>query len=74
VLTGDPSQGYGVEVVGEAPGATPAAPETPAAPDPAATDPAAPETEAPPATEYVELPSNVSGSTAAQLTCTVAQR
>ena len=74
VLTGDPSQGYGVEVVGEAPGATPAAPETPVAPDPAATDPAAPETEAPPATEYVELPSNVSGSTAAQLTCTVAQR
>ncbi|KAA9090037.1 LytR family transcriptional regulator [Microbacterium radiodurans] len=78
-LTGDASQGYGVEVVGEAeqpaapaPTETDAAPATPEgeqpAPDPAATD------ATPPATEYVELPSDIAGSSAAQVTCTVAER
>ncbi len=74
-LTGDASQGYGVEVTGEAvkppttptpeatadAGATPAAGETPAA-------------ETPVAETRVELPSQIAGQTAAQTTCTQAQR
>lgn len=75
-LTGDASQGYGVEVVGEAPqpGATPDPAATPpvegegATPDPNASQP----TETP--TEYVELPSDIAGSSAAQVTCTVAEQ
>ncbi|MDD7928793.1 LCP family protein [Microbacterium thalli] len=74
-LTGDASQGYGVEVVGEA--------EQPAAPAPTDTAAPAPEGETPdpaatepPATpsEAVELPSDIAGSSAAQVTCTVAER
>lgn len=69
-LTGDASQGYGVEVTGEAvkpetaptPAATEAAGETPAA--------EAPVTEAPAAETRVELPSAIAGQTAAQTTCT----
>jgi anionic cell wall polymer biosynthesis LytR-Cps2A-Psr (LCP) family protein len=69
-LTGDASQGYGVEVTGEAvkpevaptPAATEAAGETPAAEAPVAETPAA-ETR-------VELPSAIAGQTAAQTTCT----
>jgi hypothetical protein len=75
-LTGDASQGYGVEVTGEAvkpevaptPAATEAAAETPAAETPAAE---APVTETPPAETRVELPSDIAGQTAAQTTCTV---
>jgi len=75
-LTGDTSQGHGVEVVGEAeqPVAEPTAPATPDATDaPAATD-APVESEAPPAEAGVDLPSVISGQTAAQVTCTVAER
>ncbi len=74
-LTGDPSQGYGVEVVGEADQAGDTAPASPEAP---ATDPAAPEaqpgTETPAPTDAIELPSSVAGSSAAQVTCTVGQQ
>ncbi|KAF2414696.1 transcriptional regulator [Microbacterium sp. B35-04] len=75
-LTGDASQGYGVEVTGEA-----VKPET--APTPAATEPAA---EAPPTAETpataetpvaearVELPSDIAGQTAKDITCTQRQR
>ncbi|WP_345800505.1 LCP family protein [Microbacterium sp. AZCO] len=84
-LTGEASQGYGVEVTGEAPAADSAspasAPETPAsespvqdaAPSPAATDAASP---APSSTDEarVDLPSQISGQTAAQLTCTQPER
>ncbi len=64
-LTGSTSDGNGTEVVGEAtpPGVTPAPTETGApveTPDPTATS--------------VELPSTVTGQTAAQVTCTVAER
>lgn len=73
-LTGDPSQGSGVEVVGEAEQPVAPAPEESAVPeDPAATEAPAPvETETP--TEFVELPSTVTGSSAAQITCTRAER
>ena len=75
-LTGDASQGYGVEVTGEAvkpeaaptPAATEAAAETPAAEAPPAE---APVVEAPAAETRVELPSAIAGQTAAQTTCTV---
>jgi LCP family protein required for cell wall assembly len=63
-LTGDPSQGYGVEVTGEA---TPK-PTPTATPDPSAT-PGATATPQPTETA-VELPSQIAGSTAAQVTCT----
>jgi LCP family protein required for cell wall assembly len=70
-LTGEASQGYGVEVTGEA-----EKPETPAAgesegdgetatPAPTETAEGVPEAE-----ERVELPSDISGTTAAQVTCT----
>jgi len=71
-LTGDASQGYGVEVKGTAtkPTATPSA--TPSAtasgtPTPSSTATATPE-------ERVELPSDIAGTTAAQVTCTQPQR
>lgn len=67
-LTGDASQGYGVAVTGTA------EQSAPASPDPSATDgtaasatPAAPETR-------VELPSEITGTTAAQVTCTQPNR
>lgn len=67
-LTGETSQGYGVEVEGEA--AAPAPSSTPSAtPDAAATPSATPAAE-----ERVELPDSIAGTTAAQVTCTVPQR
>ena len=65
-LTGDASQGFGVAVTGMAEQPTPAATPAPTATDGAAADPAAP---AVPETR-VELPSSISGTTAAQVTCT----
>ena len=70
-LTGDASQGYGVEVTGEAVQPQPAAPvdgsgETPAADAPTGETPAAPVAE-----ERVALPSDIAGQTAAQTTCTL---
>ncbi|MCW3493310.1 LCP family protein [Microbacterium sp. SSM24] len=67
-LTGEASQGYGVEVTGEAAKPTPSATATP---DP--TGSAAPG-ETPVAEERVDLPSDIAGQTAAQTTCTVPQR
>lgn len=68
-LTGEASQGYGVEVTGEAaqPDPTPSAtpePDASATPAPAATTPPA---------ARVELPSQIAGQTAKQTTCTVPQ-
>lgn len=69
-LTGSTSDGYGTEVVGEATAPTTA---TPAPTDSATPDAAA--TEAPAATETpVQLPASITGQTAAQVTCTVAQQ
>lgn len=67
-LTGDASQGYGVEVKGTAtkPTATPSATAS-GAPTPSSTATATPE-------ERVELPSDIAGTTAAQVTCTQPQR
>lgn len=67
-LTGEASQGYGVEVTGEA--AKPATKPT-ATPDASASATPAP-AETAPADERVELPSDIAGQTAAQTTCTVA--
>lgn len=71
-LTGEASQGYGVEVTGVAP--EPA--ETPA-PSPSATADKTTDAAAPPAEtsgdtpeERVDLPSQIAGQTAAQVTCT----
>lgn len=71
-LTGSTSDGYGTEVVGEAAPPATGATETPAptatgTPDPAATAPAPTET-------AVQLPSSITGQTAAQVTCTQKQR
>ena len=65
-LTGEASQGYGVEVTGEA--VKPDAAATPAPGGEAVETPAA---EAPVAEERVELPSQIAGQTAAQTTCTL---
>ncbi|WP_292686019.1 MULTISPECIES: LCP family protein [unclassified Microbacterium] len=74
-LTGSTSDGHGTEVVGEAtaPPAEPTpAPSGSATPSGAATPDAS---ATPVATETpVKLPSSVTGQTAAQVTCTVAQR
>jgi len=69
-LTGDASQGYGVEVTGEA--VKPEVAPTPAATEAAGETPAveAPVTETPAAETRVELPSAIAGQTAAQTTCT----
>ena len=64
--TGEASQGYGVEVTGEA--VKPDAAATPAPGGEAVETPAA---EAPVAEERVELPSEIAGQTAAQTTCTL---
>ena len=70
-LTGSTSDGYGTAVVGEAPQPDTGASATPA--PSASGTPAA--TEAPAPTEAaVQLPSTVTGQTAAQVTCTQAQR
>ncbi|NNH03973.1 LytR family transcriptional regulator [Microbacterium ulmi] len=87
-LTGEASQGYGVEVEGEAAKPAPAASADPSAPaeggSPAGSAPAEggspagdAAASAPPPTEApaaVELPSTIAGTTAAQVTCTVPQR
>lgn len=70
-LSGDASQGYGVEVTGEAVQPPPTAPvegsgETPAAEAPTGETPAPPVAE-----ERVALPSDIAGQTAAQTTCTL---
>lgn len=68
-LTGDASQGFGVEVTGEA-----VQPDTTATDEATGETPAAGETtaaETPVAEERVELPSTIAGQTAAQTTCTV---
>lgn len=65
-LTGEASQGYGVEVTGEAAQPTPSA-----APDASATPSATPVPSQAPAEERVDLPSDIAGQTAAQTTCTV---
>lgn len=71
-LTGSTSDGYGTEVVGEATAPTTA---TPAPTDSATPDTAATEAPAPAATETpVQLPASITGQTAAQVTCTVAQQ
>ncbi|TQJ30025.1 LCP family protein [Microbacterium sp. SLBN-146] len=74
-LTGDASQGDGVEVTGEAtkPAAEPTDAATPEPSDSAAPEASAPETPAPTETR-VDLPSNIAGQTAAQVTCTVPQQ
>lgn len=71
-LTGSTSDGYGTEVIGEATKPpvetatpTPGATETPGA---VVTEPAAPVETA------VQLPASITGQTAAQVTCTLAQR
>jgi LCP family protein required for cell wall assembly len=74
-LTGSASQGYGVEVVGEAEQPTP--PPTPtgsgsASPDPTKTP--KPTSTPDPTETAVDLPSDISGQTAADVTCTQAQR
>lgn len=65
-LTGEASQGYGVEVTGEA-----TAPAS-ATPTPTPTGTATPGAEAT-AEARVDLPSDIAGQTAAQTTCTVPQ-
>ncbi|EIC06551.1 cell envelope-related function transcriptional attenuator, LytR/CpsA family [Microbacterium laevaniformans OR221] len=71
-LTGSTSDGYGTEVVGEA---TPTPADPGATPSPTATGDAGATAAAPtPTQEAVQLPSSITGQTAAQVTCTVAQR
>jgi LCP family protein required for cell wall assembly len=67
-LTGDASQGYGVEVTGEA--AKPVAPSASASPSESASASPTADAETPVAEERVDLPSEIAGTTAAQVTCT----
>jgi LCP family protein required for cell wall assembly len=71
-LTGSASSGYGVEIIGEAE-ATPTPTPTGSATPSGTETPAATETPTPTETA-VELPSGISGQTAADVTCTQAQR
>lgn len=64
-LTGEASQGSGVEVTGEA---------TDPAASPAPSDSDAPSDSAAPSETRVALPSEIAGTTAAQVTCTVAEQ
>ena len=66
-LTGDASQGYGVEVTGEAVEPTPAPTTDAGGATPAPSDSAVAETR-------VDLPSEISGTTAAQITCARAEQ
>ena len=76
-LTGEASAGGGVEVVGEAeqPGGATPAPTDPAAPTETAApaDPNAPAPTPAPTGDAVQLPSEITGQTAAQVTCTRGQ-
>jgi LCP family protein required for cell wall assembly len=67
-LTGEASSGYGVEVTGEA-----SAPAPSATPEPTTSATPSTPAEEQPAEERVDLPSTISGTTAAQTTCTVPQ-
>jgi LCP family protein required for cell wall assembly len=74
-LTGSASQGYGVEVVGEAEEPTPT--PTPTGSASASADPSKtpkPSSTPEPTETGVELPSDISGQTAADVTCTQGQR
>lgn len=68
-LTGDASQGYAVKVTGEAPkpSASPTATATPSATGTPSATASAPE-------DRVALPSDIAGTTAAQVTCTQPQK
>jgi LCP family protein required for cell wall assembly len=71
-LTGDASAGNSQEVVGEA--TPPPAPTDAASADPSETPAATPDPADPqPAQEAVQLPSDITGQTAAQVTCTRAE-
>ena len=71
-LTGNASSGYGVEIVGEAEQPTPT-PTASGSPTPGASETPAP-SKTPTASETaVDLPSDISGSTAADVTCTQAE-
>lgn len=73
-VTGSASAGYGVEVVGEAEATpTPTPTGSPSGSTDASNTPDANETPEPTETA-VELPSDITGSTAADVTCTQAQR
>lgn len=75
-LTGEASQGFGVEVTGEAPPASEPDRSTPT-PTPAAPTPPAPTSSSEPAPiaspseTAVELPSDIAGTDASEITCTV---
>lgn len=78
-VTGSASAGNGVEVIGEAEGPTSTPTPTPtdgtAEPSQTPESPAAEQTPAPTETgEAVELPSEITGQSANQVTCTVAQQ
>ena len=68
-LTGEASQGYGVEVTGEA-----VAPTATPAPTASGSPSASPSATTPATEERVELPSSIAGQTAAQVTCTVPEQ
>lgn len=72
-LTGDASQGYGVEVTGEVaqPPAPDAGTEVGSTPAPEGSEAAPVEPTAPAGEQRVALPSDIAGQTAAQTTCTL---
>jgi hypothetical protein len=70
-LTGSTSDGYGTEVVGEA---TPSPADPGATPSPTATGDAGRRLRRRRRRRRPQLPSSITGQTAAQVTCTVAQR
>lgn len=75
-LTGNASSGYGVEVTGEIPDGSATTTPTPggsgtASPTATATGTATP---TPSATDVVDLPAGITGQTAAEQTCTLAQQ
>jgi LCP family protein required for cell wall assembly len=73
-LTGEVSGGNGVEIVGEAGEETPAPTETPAPSETGEATPDASETPAPDDSDAVDLPSEITGQSANEVTCTVAQQ
>lgn len=74
-LTGDSSDGYATKVVGEATAPTPAASASPSASPSASSSPSASDAPSPsPSETAVALPPSITGQTAAQVTCTQAQR
>ncbi len=74
-LTGSASQGYGVEVVGEAEQPDPSSTASPSATGTPTKSPTPSGTSTPKPTETaVDLPTQIAGQTAADVTCTQAQR